>query len=359
MVATHQPVRAGMVQTRPPIPTGFDGGAGLGKLCVDSGASQMHLRQPSKILELKTPLLDELTSKEGGHFFYHSGDRADLIGREFLTGDLASWKAPTTHTKLSDNPALKAQYALHMVLGALSSIPYRQEWNLSLVISTHSLRSFSEELFKLTNGTHIVSFKGKEKPSSRVNISVAMIVPEGAGSYAYARKLQALDPLAHVIGIDIGTSTIIPQVFSPGGTLLYHQPLEAGGCIDLLEAIASDAELIKYLGTGKAGNVELIRKGIESGEFNYGSRDFNLRPIYARLVKPWLADRLRLALKATEEWRDAAQTVIAWGGGTQLPGVNQMLGTQKITVVRDGCWANSIGLQTIAAALLRGVCHGS
>lgn len=125
-----------------------------------------------------------------------------------------------------------------------------------------------------------------------------------------------------------------------------------GGCIDLLESIASDPELIQFMGSGKAGSVELIRKGIESGEFGYGTRDFNLRPIYARLVKIWLADRLRLGLKATEEWRDAAQSLVAWGGGTQMSGVSKMLATQKITTVPDSCWANAIGLQTIAAALL-------
>lgn len=152
--------------------------------------------------------------------------------------------------------------------------------------------------------------------------------------------------------MDFGTSTVIPQVFAPSGKLIYHQPLETGGCIDLLEAIANSPELIQFLGTGKAGSVELVRKGIESGEFVYGTREFNLRPIYARLVKTWLADRLRLALKATEEWRDAAQSLVAWGGGTQMSGVSQMLGTQKITTVPDGCWSNAIGLQTIAAALL-------
>jgi hypothetical protein len=155
-----------------------------------------------------------------------------------------------------------------------------------------------------------------------------------------------------VIALDFGTSTVIPQVFSPGGKLIYHQPLEVGGCIDLLEVIASDPQLIQFLGSGKAGSIELIRKGIESGEFNYGTRDFNLRPVYARLVKSWLADRLRLGLKATEEWRDAAQSLVAWGGGTEMPGVSKMLATQRITTVPDGCWANAIGLQTLASALL-------
>ncbi len=84
MISTVQPKGADSTQSRPLIPTGADCGAGLVKVCVGSNGAQMRLRQPSKVLELKTPLIDELTSKEGGHFFYHSGDRTDLIGREFF-----------------------------------------------------------------------------------------------------------------------------------------------------------------------------------------------------------------------------------------------------------------------------------
>ena len=352
MVAIHQSQQAGKGQTRPFIPIGADCGAGLIKMCIDLNGSQMRLKQPSKVLELKATLIDDLVSKEGGHFFYHSGDRTDLIDREFLTGELAAWKAPTTHIKLSDDPALKAEYVLHTLLGALATLPHRQEWNLFVVISTHSRGLFNTKLKELTNGNHAVSFGDKNKPQSLVNITVGTVAPEGAGSYTYAKRLKLIDPSAHVIAFDFGTSTVIPQVFAPGGKLIYHQPLEVGGCIDLLEAIASDPELIQFLGTGKAGSIELIRKGIESGEFNYGTRDFNLRPIYAQLVKTWLADRLRLALKASEEWRDAAQSLVAWGGGSEMSGVSKMLATQKVTTVPDGCWANAIGLQTIATALL-------
>lgn len=352
MVSAVQQKQADSAQLRPFIPAGVDCGAGLIKVCVDSNGSQMRLRQPSKVLELKTALIDDLASKEGGHFFYHSGDRADLIDREFLTGELAISVAPRTHIRLSDDPALKAEYALHTLLGALATLPHRQEWNLFVVISTHSRDLFNAKLKELTNGVHIVSFGGKNKPQTRVFIAVGSVAPEGAGSYTYAKRFNLIDPSAHVIAFDFGTSTVIPQVFAPGGKLIYHQPLEVGGCIDLLEAIASDSSLIQFLGTGKAASVELIRKGIESGQFNYGTRDFNLRPIYARLVKTWLADRLRLSLKATEEWRDAAQSLVAWGGGTEMSGVSKMLATQKVTTVPDGCWANAIGLQTIAAALL-------
>lgn len=359
MIATQQRRATEIDQTRPFVPTGFDCGAGLSKICIDSNGAQMRVRLPSKVFEIKSPLLEDLFSREGGYFFYHSGDRADLIGREFLTGELATWKAPTTHIKLSDDPSLKAEYALHTLLGALATLPFNSEWNLFLVVSTHSQGLFNAKLKELTSGSHIVSFGNKVNATTRVNITVGAVAPEGAGSYAYAKKLGIIEHSAHVIGIDFGTSTVIPQVFAPGGKLIYHQPLEVGGCIDLLESIASAPELIQFLGTGKAGNVELVRRGIESG-FLYGSRGLDLQPIYIRLAKSWLADRLRLALKAVEEWRDASQSFVAWGGGTEMAGIEAMLKTQHIVSIPHGGWANAIGLQTIAAALLaRRISNGS
>ncbi|HAA31084.1 MAG TPA: hypothetical protein DCE56_29490 [Cyanobacteria bacterium UBA8553] len=346
-----QPTRAEVVQNLPYIPTGVDCGAGLTKVCLHSSDSQIQIKTPSKVFELKTPLIEELVSKNGGHFYYHSGDRTDLIGREFLTGELAAWKSPHTHIKLSDDPALKAEYALHALLGALATLENLRQWNLFVVISTHSRDLFNVKLKELTNGSHNVSFGGKHKPQTQVNITVGSVAPEGAGSYTYARGFNLIESSAHVIAYDFGTSTVIPQVFSPGGKLIHHQPLEVGGCIDLLEAIASDPELIQFLGTGKAANIELIRKGIESAQFEYGTR-FNFKGIYGRLLKTWMTDRLRLSLKATEEWRDAAQSTVAWGGGTQMSGVSAMLSTQHIKSVPNGAWANAIGLQTLAAALL-------
>jgi hypothetical protein len=141
-------------------------------------------------------------------------------------------------------------------------------------------------------------------------------------------------------------------VFAPGGAIIHRQVLEVGGCIDLLSAIASDTELIEFLGKGKSGSVELIRQGIESGKFKYGSRAFKFEGIYSRQIETWLNDRLRLALKEVEEWRDAAQSLVAWGGGTQMPGIAEMLKTQDIIAVSDGCWANALGLQRMAEGRL-------
>jgi hypothetical protein len=359
MVATYQPTQADIVQNAPTTPTGFDNGAGWGKLVIGSGTQQIRLKTLSKVLEIKEELHDVLTSREGGHFFYHRGDRQDLIGREFLTGSLAAWKAPTTHIKLSDDPVLKAEYALHSILGALATLPYRPEWKLYLVLSSHNKKVFQEALKIHVEGKHTISFNGRNTLTSQVSLTVSSVVPEGAGSYLYcvsSNSESLIDRTAHAIAFDFGTSTVIPTVFAPvKGSIIHRQVLEVGGCIDLLEAIASDAELIDFLKTGKAGSTETIRQGIEAKDdkqFLYGTRQFNFHHIYARHLKTWLADRLRLAYKEVAEWRDSAQSFVAWGGGTELPGVAKMLASQGITAVPEGSWANAIGLQRMAQGLL-------
>ena len=353
MIAT-QPSQAEISQSPPIIPTGVDTGAGLVKMILGIGAAQMRVRTSSKIIEIREELHDNLSSPEGGHFFYHDGDRKDLIGREFLTGTLANWKAPTTHVKLSDDPALKVEYSLHTLLGAIATLPYRKEWNLHLILSIHNAKIFKELLGQKVTGIHTVSFGGKNTQTSEINLNIAKVLPEGAGSYSYcvAANPPLIDRTGTAIALDLGTATVIVTVFSPGGSIVHRQVLEVGGCIDLLSAIAADNELIQFLGSGKSGSVETIRQGIESTTFQYGTRDFNFRSIYARHLKTWLKDRLRLAAKEIEEWRDASQSFVAWGGGVEMPGVSKMLSAQGIIAVSDGCWANAIGLQRMSSGIL-------
>lgn len=353
MIVT-QPVQAETIQDSPMIPTGVDTGAGLVKLILGSGTAQMRVRIPSKILEIQEELHDQLSSPSGGHFFYKDGARQDLIGREFLTGTLANWKAPTTHIKLSDDPALKVEYALHTILGALATLPYRQQWNLHLVLSIHNAKIFKDLLTQKVSGIHNVSFGGKNTQTSEINLNIAKVLPEGAGSYSYcvASNPPLIDRTGTAIAVDFGTSTIIVSVFAPGGSIVHRQVLEVGGCIDLLSSLATDNELIQFLGSGKAGSIETIRQGIENTTFQYGTREKNFRSIYARHLKTWLRDRLRLVTKEVEEWRDAAQSFVAWGGGVEMPGVSKMLAEKKIIAVSDGCWANAIGLQRMSSGIL-------
>jgi hypothetical protein len=109
MLAVHQPLKADSTRNAPLIPVGVDVGAGLTKMVIDSDTRQMRLRLPSQLIENKSELHDVLTFKDGGMWYYQSGDRSDLVGREFLIGTSAKAKDPKAHFKLSDNPCLQGR----------------------------------------------------------------------------------------------------------------------------------------------------------------------------------------------------------------------------------------------------------
>jgi Actin like proteins N terminal domain len=348
MVATVQEARPTIDRSSPEVPIGIDCGAGLVKVATP----HIRLRIPSKFVEV-TRLEESLEAPDGGHFYYHSGDAQHLIGKQFLVGSLAYDHSPSTHVKLSDDPKLKAEYALHAVLGAIATMPHQPHWNLYLVLSNHQPDLFRPNL-KAIEGKHVVSFGGKENLPTRVNIRVGLVVPEGAGNYVYCAGNKILDSKQHAIAVDLGTSTVIVSAFNPGGKLVFRDVLPTGGCADLMEAIASDPEIVKALGTGRSGNIELIRRGIETKTFCYGNGilvpDFT--KIYERHLKTWLAARMRLAKKSLAEFIEHAQPGVVWGGGAELPGGAAMLSSIGWQCVPNAGWINAIGLQKIAQGRL-------
>ncbi|NES21910.1 MAG: hypothetical protein F6K41_24045 [Symploca sp. SIO3E6] len=340
------------VKTRQQIAIGADFGAGTTKLALEDSVSIRKLKHSSKLVTIDEPLKDEFSPKDGGHFYYHEGTRDDLVGKGFLTGELAQWMRPTSHTRLSDDPVMKAENSLQMLLGVLSTSCFNEEdLSVNLIVSTHSKELFSNDLKDKLDGKHVVSFGSKDGKRTSVYTRVLSVVPEGAGSYIHAQSTGMTKDGMNLMSVDFGTSTIIPQVFSPNGKLLYYQPLEAGGCIDLIGAIAKDPSFLQLLRSGRAANADLIREAIEDGTFEYGRQKFNFSDVYRKHLTSWLIPRLQKSLQVTNEWQDSSH-LVAWGGGSQLPYMAQLLKSRGIQVVPNGCWANCLGLQKIAVACL-------
>ena len=348
---TTQPIEAELTRIAPAWATGIDNGHGLLKLVLGSGLNQMRVRCPSKFKRVREELLDTPTSKHGSIFYYRSGTREDLVGQEWKTGELAYSADPHGHIKLSDDPHNKITYALHAILGAIGTLPARREWNLFLVASIHNSKLFKDDLIKGIEGTHVVDFGGKNSTPSTVTIKVSLVVPEGTGSYSQCRAQQLVDPNKHVIAFDFGTGTVIVQVLAPGGATEHREVLSIGGCIDLLTALAQDREIGLFEG-GKAGDIELIRKGIEDTSFLYGNTQINFKDAYIRELMPWLKDRFSLALKVVQPWRKMAGSFLIWGGGAQLPGLASAVEKYGYKAMPEGSWANALGLQRISEARL-------
>ncbi|NER49434.1 MAG: ParM/StbA family protein [Symploca sp. SIO1A3] len=350
MTTSTQPIRAEKLRSEPEIAVGVDNGHGSLKFVISSNSGQTKVRCPSKFKEIFEDLSDYSIVREGNYFYYSNGTRKDLIGREFFTGSLAYSAAPSTHIRLSDNPEYKVEYALHAILGALSTLPHRNKWNLKVALSIHQSQLYKKALIEQIEGEHYVGFTDKFESSSKIAIKVLSVLPEGAGAYAYCRSNLLIDSTQQTIAFDLGTGTIIWQVFAPGGKLIDRGVLTAGGCIDLMDAIAATPLIQRYEG-GRTGDIEMIRQGIENSTFNYGTTGINFQDIYATEVTRWLQNRLSMAVKAVTPWMRSTGNLVVWGGGAQLPGLAEALKRHRFTAIPNGAWANAIGLQRIAQGL--------
>lgn len=350
MTTATVPKRAKLSQNEPPIAVGVDNGHGSLKMVIDSNVNQIKVRCPSKFKEVTEELSDYPTAKDGGYFYYRHGTREELIGREFFTGSLAYAADPSSHTRISDNAEYKIEYALHAIIGALGTLPHRCKWNLEIVPSIHQSKLYRKALIEAIEGEHYICFNDKENSTSKVNIKVLNVLPEGAGAYSYCRSNLLIDATQQTIAFDLGTGTIIWQVFAPGGKLIDRGVLTAGGCVDLMDAIAATPRIQRYEG-GRTGDIEMVRQGIESGLFNYGTTGINFKDIYATEVTRWLQDRLSMAVKAVTPWMRSTGNLVVWGGGAQLPGLAEALKRHRFTAIPNAAWANAIGLQRIAQGL--------
>ncbi len=350
MMATD-PKTVDFDRSTPILAVGVDNGHGLLKAAIDADFRQMKVRCPSKFKAVREDLLDYPTSKYGSTFYYRDGDAKTLKGNEWKTGELAYTADPHGHTKLSDKAEYKIEYALHGILGALGTLPYRRSWNLYIVASIHNSKLFAHQLTEALEGIHVVNFNGKSSQESIIKIKVGLIAPEGSGSYVYCRHQNLIDHTKHALALDFGTGTLIVSVFAPGGSVEYREVLSIGGCIDLLDALARVREIQLYEG-GKLGDVELIRQGIEERTFLYGNSGISFQDAYQRELMPWLRDRFSLALKAVQPWRKLAGSFVVWGGGAQLPGVAAAVKKFGYTALCEGSWANAIGLQRLAQSRL-------
>jgi hypothetical protein len=203
MIAT-QPKQADFDQRTPILAVGVDNGHGLLKAAIDADSRQMKVRCPSKFKAVREDLLDYPTSKYGSTFYYRDGDAKTLKGNEWKTGELAYTADPHGHTKLSDKAEYKIEYALHSILGALGTLPYRRSWNLYIVASIHNSKLFAHQLTEALEGIHVVNFNGKSSQESIIKIKVGLIAPEGSGSYVYCRHQNLIDHTKHALALDFG-----------------------------------------------------------------------------------------------------------------------------------------------------------
>jgi hypothetical protein len=328
--ASSEPIRDINGQIGSFLPTGLDVGNGALKLSLDGG----EILMPSYLV-VKPTLFDEPSE---GHVLYLDGDRSELIGTSWLSGGAAQSQSPKNLTRTTDSLTGKPDYALQLLLGALSYLPHRQYWNLLVGASVHDAETYGDALSQAIAGIHSVDLGGKH---SMVAIRVVKIWDEGVGALAEHSNRFSRD---NDVVLDLGNGTTAVSKFG-AKSRLEARHVEYTGVEALISSIATHVNTRKAL--GKNGTPHLIRVGLENGTFAYGTTGHSFEAEYVDCLKGWLSQVLAPVWTYSEPWRETARTVVAIGGGTMLPRVPRLLDLKGITVLPDGCWANARGLRRL------------
>ena len=317
-------------------------------LDVGNGALKLFSSLGQILLESYVLYLPErATHANAGYVEYLSGDRPDLRGQQWISGLNAYYHSPTGIYRVTDSIEGKSELCLQLLLSALTHLPYRSDWQLTIAASVHDGATFGKAIFHALSGTHQVRLHGKE---SRVAVTVGKVLEEGAG-VAYALRHQ--HNFTSALLFDLGNGTTIVSAFN-GLQMTYRDYAPDAGVEKLIDAIATSDSVRAFL--KRPGDRHLIRAGIEAGDFRYGTRyrDWNFREAYLKALPDWFSTGLKPFVKAAETRVPAATAILAIGGGACLPGIPQLLSKRGILVPDEARWQNARGLYEVALRLQGG-----
>lgn len=311
--------------------SGIDIGNGHTKIVV--GFERVSV--PSYVLPLVTPLQQ---TPVRGWVQYVSGAREDLYSQSWLVGEDAYYQSPLALCRVTDDSTGKPRYALQLLLGGLSHLKPRAEWDLRVCVSVHHVEALAVQMRQAIEGVHVVRFS-PDGPEVRVTVAVADVLQEGA---AVLPRVQSQRPGVCLL-FDFGNGTTVATQFGPDGRMLNRKVLEVG-VEALIDGIARD--MVSQL--GREGDRQLVRRAIEDGSLTYGTRQVDLSPLYQRHMQAWIPSVVSPVYRASEQWLDDSASALAIGGGVCLPNFAAALAHKGITPVTDAVWANALGLADVA-----------
>jgi hypothetical protein len=121
-----------------------------------------------------------------------------------------------------------------------------------------------------------------------------------------------------------------------------------GGVESLIEAVATNEQVrCKLL---KEGDRHLIRAGIESRSFTYGTQypDWDFKPAYKAELPLWVDRVLKPMVRPTEDRMASATALIAIGGELAYPESMRCWPSATSKCSQIPLWANARGLYAYA-----------
>jgi hypothetical protein len=314
-------------------PMGVDIGNGQLKLVASSGESLTE----SYVYYLS----ERSTDTVKGYVEYLDGDRADLKGKQWIGGINAYYNGLSSIYRVTDSKEGKPELGLQIFLSALSELPYRDVWNLAIAVSVHDSKTLGSALKRALEGSHTVRIRHKQ---SELNIKVVAGLEEGTGAViTYQKQADTTNAILY----DLGNGTLIVSSFN-GLKMTDRKYSQDGGVEKLFDQIATHDAVRTEL--KKEGDRHLIRKGVETQTFGYGTQypDWNFESVYREELPKWVNNVLAPTVRPWDDRRASATALIAIGGGAELPGIASLLSKKNIKVLGDPLWANARGLYTLA-----------
>ncbi|NEQ29837.1 MAG: hypothetical protein F6K04_02350 [Leptolyngbya sp. SIO4C5] len=322
-------------------PMGVDIGNGALKLITGMG----EYRLDSYICYLAERLSLGQTK---GYVEYLEGDRAELCGKQWIGGINAYYHDPRGVARVTDDKTGKIALGLQLLLSSLSLMPHRSNWHLSITCSVHDGKTLGKPLKSAIEGSHTVMLNGKR---SLVSVAVNAVLEEGTGAVlSYKNQTDFTNALLY----DLGNGTLIFSSFN-GLAMTDRSYSQNGGVESLVDAIATNETVRRKL--LKEGDRHLIRAGIETQSFTYGTQypDWNFKEAYKAELPRWVDRVLKPLVRPTEDRMHSATAMLAIGGGACLPGIASLLAQRNIQVLPDPQWANARGLYAYAVRKSAGV----
>ena len=321
---------------------GIDSGNGRVKGLSDTG---YPVRIPSLLYFPQAQISPGQFDKESTFVVYEGGLRSDLWNKSWIVGKEAYVMAPDSHISTSDDREAKVKFCLELLLGAVAQMVTEKKVNLAIALSIHDKEAFKDSIRTKLEGTHRVKLNGK---FCELSVSVVSLVDEGVGAYYELLATKQASRNETALLLDIGHGTIITSVF--GSSELKFRQTYPLGVSKLYSAIANNVQIRKAL-KGTPGNLQLIKQGIERGDFVYGNNQrlsFEFKNVYQEELKPWVSNSLVKVLSSLTQWQNEATHLFCIGGGVNLPGIKSFLEKQHFTCLKDSEWLNTRGLLKIA-----------
>ncbi|MGD1950729.1 MAG: ParM/StbA family protein [Leptolyngbyaceae cyanobacterium] len=315
-------------------PMGLD--IGNGALKIVTGLGEHRLESYVTYLDSRLSM-----GQTQGYVEYIQGDRTDLQGKQWIGGINAYYHAPRALARVTDDKTGKVDLGLQLLLSVLSLLPHRSEWMLSLTVSVHDGATLGKGLKTALEGDHTAVLNGKR---STVSVTVNGVLEEGTGAVS---NYQKQSDFTNALVYDLGNGTLIVSSFN-GLAMTDRSYSQNGGVESLIDEIATNDLVRQYL--KREGDRHLIRTGIESTQFTYGTQypDWKFTEAYKQELPRWVDRVLKPMVRPTEDRMASATALIAIGGGACLPGIKGLLAKRNIQVLPDPQWTNARGLYAYA-----------